>query len=322
MSTNRIRQLALGLSPLLLAGAAYAQEAGENAPPGVSDYLFAPHYLLFMILAVVGMVLVWRKWVNRWVRLATMAAMFVLFGLDYVFPMHPSPMCGVTKLFMFKITTGTFFPIFVALFLAMFLPSLFGRKLFCGWVCPLGAFQELLNKIPHKFHIKRFNFSVFNGIRMGLLVMFFVTFFFVRDHITLLGERLEADTTASIWTAFKAYSIYDPINGFELLHWNVSTSYFVSMGILILASLLLYRPFCYAVCPIGALTWLLEKVAPGRVRVDHAACTQCMECVEASPCPTIEKMIDEKTRVLPDCTSCGECLNSCEYDAIKFGFKK
>ena len=323
MKTSWTRTAALtGLFLLAAAGLSAQEPAAESTPPGVFDFLFSPHYILFMVLAVIGLVLTLQRWINKWVRIGAMAVVFILFGLDYLFPLHPSPMCGVTNLFMFKITTGIFFPVFVALFIAMFLPSLIGRKLFCGWVCPLGALQELTNKIPFKYKFKQFNFGIFNGIRMGLFVMFILTFFWVKDHVALLAERLGADTSEGVWTAFSSYSVYEPINAFELLHWNIGLTFFVMMGILLLASLVLYRPFCYSICPIGALTWLLEKVAPGRVRVDHDACTECMECVEASPCPTISKLIDPKATVVPDCTSCGECLRSCEFDAIRFGFTR
>ncbi len=290
--------------------------------PNVWDYLFAPHYLLFMVLSIIGLILLMGKWVNKWVRIAFMILVFILFGLDYFYPMHPSPMCGLTKLFMFKFTMGTFMAGFLALFLAMFIPSLIGRKLFCGWVCPLGALQDLVNKIPFKPRFKQFNFTTFNSIRMALLAMFILSFFWIKDHIAMLAEYTENDASGQMWNAFSSYSIYEPINMFELLHWRVDGMWIFMMAILIIASLMLYRPFCYLICPIGALTWLVEKIAPGRIRIDFDACTECDECVEASPCPTIKKLLDRDTKAVPDCTSCGECLKSCEFDAIKFSFKK
>ncbi len=294
----------------------------EPQGPTVWDFLFTGKYIAFFILAFVGLTLVFGGWINQWVRIGMMVVAFVLFGLDYFFPLHPSPMCATTKLFMFRFTQGEFFAAFMVMFLAIMIPSLLGRKLFCGWVCPLGAFQELINKIPHKFKIKQFNFTAFNSLRMGLFGLFFLTFFAVRGQILYLGERLEADTVGGLWAAFSAYNVFEPLNFFELLHWSVDTTFIVMMAVLVIASLVLYRPFCYLICPIGALTWLVEKVSLGRIRVDMNKCTDCGECEEASPCPTIKLMHDENTKILPDCTSCGECIKTCPEDAIKFTFLK
>ena len=304
---------------------ATAEETAAEPTPGVLDFLLTKKYLIWLVLAAAGLVLLLGRWVNWWVRLTGLIVIFVVLGLNYFVPIHPSPMCGVTKLFMFKFTEGIFFPAFLVIFLAMMIPSLIGRKLFCGWVCPLGALQELVNKIPSKLRWKQFNFTAFNSVRMGLLVMFFLTFFLVRDQIGMLADQVGANPNEQIWRAFAAYSVYEPINFFELLHWNwaaMDTLWFIMFTVLVLSSYVLYRPFCYLVCPIGAITWLLERIAPGRIRIDHARCNDCGICVIKSPCPTIAKLIDKDTKVAPDCTSCGECLNTCPSNAIKFSFTK
>ncbi len=301
------------------------REEHRNSGPGVPAWLSiwgSGKYIGFWVLMAAGLVLLFWKKTNVWVRAGMMAVAFILYGLELFFPLHPSPMCATTKLFMYKMVWGEFFPMFLALFLAMIIPSLIGRKLYCGWVCPLGAFQDLVNKVPHKFKWKNFNFTAFNSVRFSLLILFFLTFFMVRSHINGLAESVEADPSGSMWEAFSAYNAYEPINMFEILHWHIDVIFVVMMAILVLSSFVIYRPFCYMICPIGALTWLCEKIAPGRVRVDHNKCVQCGTCQEKAPCPTIDKLLDENSRVAPDCTSCGECLGGCEEDAIKFSFKK
>ncbi len=296
------------------------EPAPRLAPKGTFDYLTSGRHLAWFGMMIVGIILLLSKGVNRWVRLAVLVVAFVLFGLDYIFPVHPSPMCGVTKLFTFGMTRGTIIPIFFAIFLAIFIPSLLGRKLFCGWVCPLGAFQELINKIPFKPRWKQFNFSAFNVIRFALLAMFFLTFFDIKSYLAYFAQDI-GNVSPELLTAYSAYSVYDPINYFEQLHWGVSDArWWVMMVILVIVSLAIYRPFCYSICPIGAISWLLEKIAPGRIRIDRALCNDCQVCVIKSPCPTIKPLLEGKNLTLPDCTSCGECLSTCSRKAIKFGF--
>jgi len=321
LATLLLTGLALVLLPAIgLADEESAARPAESGPPTVLDFVLSAKYLVMIGLMIVALVLLmWRK-INIWVRIAGMITAFVVYGTGWVYGLHPSPMCALTKLYMFRFTTGRFIAIFVAFTLIMLIASLVGKKLFCGWVCPLGAFQELINKIPHRFKVKQFSFLAFNSIRLGLLVLFFVTFKGVRDQVLALGERQGADTTDRIWQGYSAYSVYEPINMFELLHWHIDTVFIVLMSILVIASFVLYRPFCYLVCPIGAITWLFEQIAPGRIRIDLKTCDDCGMCVTESPCPTLKPLLEGKTKAIPDCTSCGECLNTCPSDSIDFGF--
>lgn len=308
--------------PSTLAEQHQEEPTEKPAHRGTLDFLTSSKHLAWFGMMVVGVVLLLLKGVNRWVRLGMLLVAFVLFGLDYIFMLHPSPMCGVTKLFTFGVTRGTLIPIFLAIFLAIFVPSLLGRKLFCGWVCPLGAFQELINKIPFKPRWKQFNFGVFNAVRFALLAMFFLTFFDIKSYLTYFAQDI-GNVPSNLLTAYSAYSVYDPINYFELLHWRGSdVRWWIMMVILVIASLALYRPFCYLICPIGAISWLLEKIAPGRVRIDRKLCNDCQVCVIKSPCPTVKPLLEGKNLTLPDCTSCGECINTCSRKAITFGFRR
>ena len=182
-----------------LAAESPPERQAEEQPPDAFDFLLTGKYLGFLFLMVAGLILVLGRWVNTWVRVVMMLAAFVLFGLDYFFPLHPSPMCGFTKLFMFRLSHGVFFPAFIAMFAAMIIPNLIGKKLYCGWVCPLGALQELVNKVPFRYRWRQFNFTAFNSVRMFLLVMFFLTLFLVSEQIGV-------------------YNIYQPINFSPLEH--------------------------------------------------------------------------------------------------------
>ncbi len=180
----------------------------EEAPKVITwvDVMMNYKYLAFLVLMLVGLSLLLGRKVNPWLRVGMLAVAFVLFGLDYVFPLHPSPMCAVTKLFMFRFTWGQYFPAFLALFFAMMIPSLIARKLFCGWVCPLGALQRLINKIPFKPRFKQFNFGIFNGVRLALLGAFVLVFFGVKDQVAALAERTGADLSERTWVAFSSFS--------------------------------------------------------------------------------------------------------------------
>ncbi len=284
-----------------------AEEAGVKASFGFWDVMLMPRVWVGFIFVLVGLFLLNRKLVSQKLRLLALIIIFLTFSAFWLLPlgefargmgMHPSPVCAVTKPALF-IKAGRGFPVvFAAVLVSMVVMSLIGKKLFCGWVCPVGAAQELVHRISFgkkrdkKLKIK-LPFNITNSIRSGLFLLYLII------------------------VATAGLSIYEYINPFEFLHWGFELWGILVMLVTLISGLFMFRPFCYLVCPIGLLSWLLEHFALTRVKLDHTKCTDCDICLRKSPCPSIPAILAEKWSQ-PDCHACGRCIEVCPEDALHF----
>jgi polyferredoxin len=216
---------------------------------------------------------------------------------------HPSPLCAFAKPIMFSLEMQQLVvpPVFAGVLAVIALLSIVGNKLFCGWVCPIGALQEIFYLLPNRLKKVKLPFNVANSIRMGVLVMF----------IPLL-------------ISFGVY-VYGYFNPFEILHWPFDTDFWALYawavtGIMIIFSLFIYRPFCHIMCPIGALTWLLEHISFVRIHLRESKCNNCRLCIKESPCFGMKAIVEEK-RIKPDCYACGKCIAVCPTRALEFSIK-
>jgi ferredoxin len=76
---------------------------------------------------------------------------------------------------------------------------------------------------------------------------------------------------------------------------------------------------CTAFCPIGALSNLLGKVAPWRIRID-SGCTRCGRCTRTCRYGALAPADVERGRPGFTCTLCGDCLGSCRERSIGYRF--
>lgn len=96
-----------------------------------------------------------------------------------------------------------------------------------------------------------------------------------------------------------------------LFTWKV-----VILVITIVASILIYRPFCKYICPLGAIYALFNKVAIYRYHVDERKCVNCHRCAQVCP-----MNIDPQAETNhAECIRCGACKQICPTDAISSGF--
>ena len=302
---NKLAGIIFSMAAVLLVvtDTVLASGGGGRRAMGFFDILLLPRVWIAAIFCAVGLGLLMKSWVHRNLRLLVLAAVFFFFGIVPALPLgkfawgmglHPSPVCSITKPFLFLIAGRQIPMIFIAIVTFISVMSVIGNKLFCGWACPVGAIQEIFHQIPLPKKFKRIlPFSVTN---------FFRTAFFIAFMVTAL--------TAGV-------SIYDYFNPFHFLHWRFELMVITVLLVTLTASMFFFRPFCYMICPIGLYTWVLEHFSLLKVRVDKGNCRDCNLCIKKSSCPAVQSILDENNS-RPDCFACGRCMEVCPEKALRF----
>jgi len=306
-------------SPLALAFTPSNQKGKGKASfiEFITNPEFIIKYLFMLAVGILAFFLLKTKKMNKSIKVTMLLVSTFLFGffgnLVSAFGMHPSPMCTITKPFLQGY--GLRSPFIISFLVISFL-TLLGPKLFCGWVCPVGAAQELISMISDKFKIKqkKFSFKLANTIRIGILVVFFLVsataFLKVKANGNLIPK-----------------SIYDYMNAFhgmEFESFNNLLGYAINYLPFILTIILaftFYRPFCHYICPIGIYTNILEHIAVFRISLKEKDCNNCNICINKSPCKTLPYILN-KSKYRADCFSCNRCIEDCPRDAFEISIKQ
>lgn len=194
----------------------------------------------------------------------------------------------------------------------MLIGTIWGR-LICGWICPFGLFQELLYKIPSR---KLKMPKILNKLKYFFLVVFVLLMPVLLTNEAGIGlpyfckyicpaGTLEAGIPLTIKNATLRSAIG------VLYYWKL-----MLLAMTIVFSILISRPFCRAVCPLGAIYSFFNSVSFYRMNVNENKCTRCNICNKN--CPVDIKVYENANS--PECVRCGKCVNRCPTKAIKTGF--
>jgi len=268
-------------------------------------------YVLWSVWLVAAGCLILRGKTLRRTRIVWLVATLALFGL--LLGATPNPMEAVVKFHkLLKAVPGN--PVvFVVLNLVIFtLLSVVGAKMLCSWGCQLGALQETLYNIPVLKNLKRkfkLPFATTIAVRITVYLLFLVLFFKLLN----INQGGPGSILYHHLNMFKIYDFYD-LALFTLL----------LIPFVLVASLVVFRPFCQLICPFGLYSWLLENVAVYRVRkVDVDRCDECQNCEETCPTDAMKAMNNGARKYfLPDCWSCGSCIDACPKDVLEFTCSK
>ena len=180
-------------------------------------------------------------------------------------------------------------------FLVVLLSVYFFGRIWCGWICHLGAFQEFI------FKTNRIQFLKSPRMQKIMHRIRYVIFFALMTQLIVMKENL--------------FCHIDPFKtAFNML--SSSTISWVLLGILIFTSLFIYRPFCRSVCPVGLLTGLISKLPKASLISKDHACNDCGRCVSACKMQAID---NGQAYSSGECIACGECIGTCKKQSLAFG---
>ncbi len=187
-------------------------------------------------------------------------------------------------------------------------------RLICGWLCPFGLVQDLLHKIPFPKKLRKLPLDKYLKFLKYLIFLVFVLILpmFVLD-IVGQGSPWFCSYICPSGTLFGGIPLIstNPILqqtlGF-LFAWKVTI-----LVVICLLSVIVYRPFCRYLCPLGAVYGLFNPIAMFRFSVDKNKCTNCSACQKTCP---MDIPVNKSPNSF-ECIRCMKCKNACKFSAIQ-----
>ena len=188
----------------------------------------------------------------------------------------------------------------------------------CGWLCPFGLFQDLLHKIPF---IKKIN--TFKGDRILRKLKYVILALFV-----IILPMCVADTIGigDPWFCKYICPVGTLEGGIPLVIINerlretigfLYTWKIVILVILVILSVIIYRPFCKYICPLGAVYGAFNKISALGLHCDKDKCISCKKCSKV--CKMGVYPAEEPKSA--ECIKCGLCVKECPTKALYTGLK-
>lgn len=209
------------------------------------------------------------------------------------------------------------------------LTLVFGR-IYCSIICPLGVFQDILARLRRKKNKYSYSKEV-KWLRYPMLVVF------VLAGVAGVGSLFQLLAPYSAYGRI-ATMIFQPIwklgnNLLAMLAERMDSYTFYSIDtwmrslpVLIIAVLTLVvlvvlawrggRTYCNTICPVGTILSFFARFSWLKIHFDEDKCKNCSLC--SKNCKAA--CIDFKTHTVDysRCVACGNCIESCKFDALKY----
>jgi NosR/NirI family transcriptional regulator, nitrous oxide reductase regulator len=171
---------------------------------------------------------------------------------------------------------------------------IWGRGLFCGWLCPYGALAELAHKAAGALGLRRFQFNLpmrwhdkLKWVKYGIFGLMVAVSFY----------SIEAAEKMAEVEPFKSTFL---VGGFWTRAWPFVLYWVALFGV----SLFIERPFCKYLCPLGAGLAIPTTFRAVSLKRKAECGNPCHACTKGCSALAIEKSgrIDQR-----ECLLCLEC---------------
>ncbi|WPC43920.1 4Fe-4S binding protein [Clostridium sp. JS66] len=184
----------------------------------------------------------------------------------------------------------------------LFLFSLVGSRLFCGWLCPGGAIQDYIsisNGRPWNSKWKNVSKYIIWVIWLSFIIFLWM-----------------------IHRPLKVKFFY--MTGIEIIFVII---YFIVMTIIYVFTIVTgKRGMCHSLCWMAPFMVIGEKTADFlhiprfRLKVHSEACISCGQCNKQCPMGLdVHEMVKNGCADSPECISCLKCVDICPKKAISCG---
>lgn len=201
------------------------------------------------------------------------------------------------------------FPYYV-LGLLIFFGAVLGRAV-CGFLCPFGLLQDLLSKIPFPKKIRTFKGDrTLRKLKYAVLVVLVVIVpIFAKLTPAFCKYLCPSGTVSGLLLALADSRLFAVLGGTFV--WKVSV-----LALVVILAIMIYRPFCKYLCPLGAFYAPFNRFALARMNCDKPACVDCGACSEICGMGVDPSEDPNDT----ECIRCGACIKACPAKALNYEF--
>jgi polyferredoxin len=172
------------------------------------------------------------------------------------------------------------------------LTFLFGR-FFCSFLCPLGAFMDLVNVLRQKARPKKYSYKPFSYFQL-LIPSIVIVLFWIG--VTIPFAHLEP---------------YSVMTSVSLVHAGPSLILMAA----VVSSYFYGRGFCNFFCPTGFILKLFALMSVRRLKLT-SKCVSCGRCEKVCPARCVN--FKEKSLDFSRCVLCLECVSVCPNGSLRY----